>query len=141
MKLLIFLVSIIFFTSVTSAFSADLTCTVPAANITRSVELCEELRINMRVRSSEWDNNICSTQFLRIGLLAGERTSSRKTANETVATLVNDAVDLYLSTWPNLVEAFCGDTILDTEEPFNEECDDGNTVGEDGCDGGCLIES
>ncbi len=35
----------------------------------------------------------------------------------------------------------CGDNILDTGPFFNEQCDDGNTVGGDGCSSTCTKET
>jgi cysteine-rich repeat protein len=121
-----------------TAQSADLTCTIPAANVTRGVELCEELRLKLRVRSSEWDNDVCATQFLRIGMVAGERVSATKTANTTVSGDVNDAVVLFQSTWARPTPVACGDGTLDTE--FGEECDDGNSTNGDGCSDACVSE-
>ena len=122
------------------AQGATLACEVPAANVARSVQLCEELRQQLRVRSSEWDTNICATEFLRLGLVEGERRVSTRAAKATVAGDVNDAVVDFQSTWPHPTRAVCGDGTLDSEDPFNEECDDGNTVGGDGCDSSCIIE-
>ena len=123
-----------------TAGAADLPCVVPTANVARAIELCEQLRINLRIRSAEWSNDICATQFLRIGLLAGERATSRRAANTTVQTLVNDAVTTFSSTWAVPEQAECGDGTLDTEDPFSEECDDGNRDNGDGCDDSCVTE-
>lgn len=122
------------------ANAVNLTCVVPGPNVTRGVELCEELRQQLRVRSADWDNDVCASQFLRIGMLAGERQSTRRAASATVAGLVNDAVVTMQSTWPQPTRAVCGDSTLDTETPFLEECDDGNLTNGDGCDDGCRIE-
>ena len=123
-----------------AAFAAVLECTVPAANVARAQELCELLRQDLRVRSTEWDNDICASAFLRIGLLQGERIASRRVASATVATAVNDAVTDFEATWVKPAQAICGDGTLDTEEPFNEACDDGNNTNGDGCDESCVVE-
>ncbi len=120
------------------AMAVDLTCTLPAAYVTRGVELCEELRLRLHVRSSEWSNDVCSSEFLRIGMLTGDRTSTRLASQQTVSQAVNDAVDSFEINWPRLVAAQCGDGTLDTE--FGETCDDGNNVDGDGCDESCIIE-
>ena len=122
------------------ASAANLVCTVPAANVPRSVELCEELRLNLHVRSSEWNNNVCASQFLRAGLLQAERKFTERQAKTFVATSVNNAVRLYESTWDRPTTASCGDGILDNEAPWDEECDDGNTISGDGCNSSCDIE-
>jgi cysteine-rich repeat protein len=137
MRKLIFLIPFLLPIGVT-ATAADLTCTVPAANVTRAQELCDELRIQLRIRSSEWDNDVCATQFLRIGLVAGERASATRTARAAVSGDVNDAVVLFQSTWPKPTAAACGDGTEDTE--FGEECDDGNTANGDGCSDSCTNE-
>ncbi len=120
--------------------AADLVCTVPAANVPRSIELCEELRLMLHVRSSEWNNNICASQFLRAGLLAAEKAFTKREAKNFVKTAVNDAVRLYESTWDRPTTVSCGDGILDSEPPWNEECDDGNIIEADGCNSSCNIE-
>ncbi len=121
-----------------SAIAADLICVLPAAYVTRGVELCEELRLKLHIRSSEWDNDVCATQFLRIGLLTGDKASIKRASQITVNQAVNDAVDAFRIDWPSLVAANCGDGTLDTE--FGETCDDGNTDNGDGCDDSCIIE-
>jgi cysteine-rich repeat protein len=118
--------------------AANLTCVLPADYVTRGVELCEELRLELGVRASEWSNDVCASQFLRIGLLEGDKSSTRKASRATVNQAVNDAVDQFNIDWPGLAAAFCGDGILDTE--FGEECDDGNSIDGDGCDTECVIE-
>ena len=121
-----------------TTLAADLTCTVPAANLTRAVELCEELRLRMRVRTADWTNDVCATEFLRIGLLEGERRSTRVSFNANLRQALSDAENLFTSTWAVTVPATCGDSTVDTE--FGETCDDGNTDPLDGCDDACIIE-
>lgn len=121
------------------AIAADLTCTLPDAYVPRGLELCEEMRIRMHVRSSDWSNDVCASEFLRIGLLTGDKASTRRAARATVSQAVNDAVDSFNIAFPRVAFiAFCGDSILDTE--FGETCDDGNTDPLDGCDESCNIE-
>lgn len=123
-----------------SAFAADLICTVPTAQVPRAVELCEELRVQLRIRSAEWNNDVCASQFLRIGLKEGERESTRRASNTTVSQAVNDAVDTFNANWPRETSASCGDGTVDSEVPFSEECDDGNNVSGDGCSRSCQTE-
>lgn len=118
--------------------AANLTCVLPADYVTRGIELCEELRLRLRIRSSEWSNDACASQFLRIGMLVSDKASTQKESNATVRNNVNIAVDNFNDDWPVLVAAACGDNILDTE--FGEECDDGNQIDGDGCDESCIIE-
>ena len=118
--------------------AADLTCTLPAASVARGIELCEELRLNMHIRTAEWSNDICATQFLRIGLRIGERKSTERAAREAVADDIDIAINTFDADWPMLVRAKCGDGTLDTE--FGETCDDGNTTNGDGCDESCQTE-
>ena len=120
--------------------AATLNCTLPAANVARGLELCEELRVQLRVRSAEWTNDVCATQFFRLGLVEGERRSSTRTANASVAAAVNDALTSFQSTWVRPTRATCGDGTLDTEVPFSEQCDDGNNTDGDGCDSSCVSE-
>jgi cysteine-rich repeat protein len=120
--------------------AATLDCTLPVDNVARGVELCEELRQQLRVRSSEWDNDICATQFLRIGMFEVNRRSAVKEAKATVAGQVGEAVNAFQDTWAAPDRAVCGDDVLDTEAPFNEACDDGNTDNGDGCSNACGVE-
>jgi len=136
MKRFLFSLLIVLYAPV--ALAADLTCTLPAAYVSRGVELCEELRLRLHVRTADWSNDACASEFLRIGLLTGDKDSTRRAARETVNDAVNDAVDLFNTNWPRIVPATCGDDTLDTE--FGEECDDGNLINGDGCDDSCTIE-
>jgi len=112
--------------------AADLVCSMPNANIPRGRELCEELRENLGVRPSDWGDSVCASEFLRIGLLEGERMSTTRQYRGSINIAVRDAVALFGSTWPRVDPAVCGDGILD--EFIGEECDDGNDVLGDGCD-------
>jgi len=114
------------------AMAVDLVCSVPDANVPRGIELCEELRESLGVRPADWGNGKCATEFLRIGMLLGEKTSTTRLYRSTVNVAVRDAVALFGSTWPAIKAAECGDGILD--EFIGEECDDGNDVLGDGCE-------
>ena len=121
-----------------AATAANLTCTVPAENVARTIEICEELRIELRQRVGDWSNNKCASQLLRVGLFAEDRrmakNSARVISRESIATAVND----FQSTWLSPEPAACGDLIVDFE--FGETCDDGNTENGDGCSNACGIE-
>ena len=121
-----------------AAGAATLDCTIPAANVTRGTELCEELRLGLRIRASDWSNDVCASQFLRMGMIQGERESAERAARATVAGDVTAAVSAFLGTWARPTEVACGDGTLDTE--FGEACDDGNTDNGDGCSNSCGIE-
>lgn len=121
------------------SIAVDLVCQLPDSYVSRGLELCEELRVRLRIRTSDFSNDICASEFLRHGLLAGDRESTRLAAKATVAQAVNDAVDSFKIAFPRVaVSAFCGDTILDVE--FGEECDDGNNIDLDGCSSSCHVE-
>ncbi len=120
------------------ALSADLTCTLPAASIARGVELCEELRSKLGIRTAEWSNDVCATQFLRIGLRVGEQRSTERVARMAVRDNLDIALNAFDADWPMPVRAICGDGTLDTE--FQEECDDGNQIDGDGCSASCHTE-
>lgn len=129
---------VIVFMFSTSADAVDLVCSLPAENVDRSVELCEELRLSLHVRTTDWNNDVCASQFLRIGLIEGERRSTRRSFNRTLSTAIGEAVESFKSTWPKATAAICGDGTLDTE--FGESCDDGNVVNGDGCSASCVTE-
>jgi cysteine-rich repeat protein len=114
------------------AYAANVTCTVPAAQVSRAVELCEALRIDIPVRAADWSLTICANELLRRGLRQFEASYTKRTA-------VANALDTNLSNHPSVaIRAFCGDGTVDTE--FGEECDDGNTDAGDGCDSACQNE-
>ena len=135
-SILIVFVSAVMFASTSSA--VDLVCSVPTSNVTTASELCESLRLELRVRASEWNNNVCATEYLRRGLVQGVGRRARRTFTATVRTAVGEAVRDFGSTWGVPLQALCGDGVLDQE--FDEECDDGNKENGDGCDSSCLIE-
>ena len=108
------------------AVAADLVCTVPPAAIPRAQELCDELRIQMRVNSINWNNNQCATEMLRIGLLEAERRSTKMVVQDTVRNAVIDAVaDLKADIPITAIRAFCGDSNVDVIGNYIEECDNG----------------
>jgi cysteine-rich repeat protein len=117
------------------AIAADLTCTLPAAYVSRGVELCEELRLRLNVRTADWSNDACASEFLRIGFLAGDKKSVQRASSSTVSDAVNDAVASFTTAWPRIVAATCGDGTPDTE--FGETCDDGNASSNDDCTNSC----
>jgi hypothetical protein len=128
--LLIALISLI----ATPALAADLTCTVPSAAIPRAQELCEELRVSLRVRPADWSNDVCATELLRQGLLQAERKVTKREAQATVNTAISDAVSAYEGDHPRAVtHSFCGDGITDSE--FGEECDGGGS-----CTADCRVQ-
>ena len=122
------------------AQTTSITCTVPSANLTRIGQLCESLRIRMRVSDVTWDNEMCADNVLRVGFSEIERTNTTATVKRESNTTVNDAVGDFTSTWPPPPKSFCGDNVVNPEVPFNEECDDGNNVDGDGCDSSCRNE-
>jgi cysteine-rich repeat protein len=121
------------------AFAANLTCTIPEAAVPRAVELCEILQARLKIKDANWNNSVCATEFLRIGLREGEEYASRVSAREAVKTAVTDALGTFDTNHPvSATVAVCGDSVVDTE--FGETCDDGNTTSGDGCDAACRAE-
>jgi len=121
-----------------SALAADLVCTIPTASVARGVELCEEARVALRVRAADWNNDVCSSYFLRLGLIEAEKRSTRRAYTGSVNSAVSGAVNDLTASWPGPTPAICGDGTLDTE--FGETCDDGNLIDGDGCDSSCETE-
>lgn len=120
------------------AGAVNLTCSVPNAVVTRAQELCEEIRLELHVRSSVWSNNECATQLLRLGLFEANRKSVTKAANLVAAQTISTELQEFDPLWPGLTPASCGDGTLDTE--FGEQCDDNNQTPGDGCNGSCQTE-
>ena len=133
------LIAIALFLAAGSLSAADLTVTVPSAAVTNAVEMCELLRVEVHVRASDWNNDLCATAFTRIGLrtvlLRYERQGQQQVVDDAVQTEVDD----FDADWPvPYTPAQCGDGTLDAE--FGEECDDGNLIDGDGCSRKCKIE-
>lgn len=118
-----------------AAAQTALTCTIPAtADITRLRALCEELRVDLRAPLVDWDDSVCASQMLRIGLRARESVSARVAARSTVDTALQD----YDTNWPLIEQGRCGDGIIQTESPFLEVCDDGVNDGT-ACNADCSL--
>jgi len=121
------------------ASAANLTVVVPGSAVPNAVEMCEVLRHEVQVRSSEWSNDLCATLFTRIGLRVYVGRAERQGQQQMIDAAVQAEIDLFDTNWPQpFTKAVCGDGVLDAE--FGEECDDGNTDSGDGCDNFCRIE-
>jgi len=110
------------------AAAVNLVCTVPNAVATRATELCEVLRLQLTVRSSDWNNNACASELLRQGLRSYERSVSRDTAELVARAAVMSNLDAFDTNFPiAYTSAVCGDSVVDAE--FGEQCDppDGST--------------
>lgn len=106
-----------------SAWSADLTCTVPTAAVSRAQELCELLRLANNQPISDWSNDACATEFLRMGLRGYEATvRDEQRRDEARAAWLADMVT-FDANHPQVSAPHCGNSVVDTE--FGEECDDG----------------
>lgn len=133
------LIVIVLFLAAGVASAADLTVTVPSAAVPKAVEMCEVLRLELRVRASEWNNDLCASIFTRIGLRVYVQREERQGAQQLIDAAVQAEIEQFDINWaPPYTSAYCGDDILDEE--FGEECDDGNTIPGDGCTQRCKIE-
>ena len=120
-----------------AAQAANLTCVVPAAEVSAATATCEELRIRMRVLAANWDNDTCATEVLRRGLKAMRREDVGRASRLTVAQAVNDATDLYNANFPvQATVSACGDGAVDAE--YGEACDDGVNDGVS-CNHDCTL--
>jgi len=134
------LVIVLLLVLASSARAADIVLTVPDPSITRIVELCEELRKQLRVSTDSglWSNELCATEVFRIGMREVDKRVETKAARATV----NDQVSASLGEWdanyPRTPPSICSDNVTDTE--LGETCDDGNLINGDGCSDECLIE-
>ena len=122
------------------ALAADIILTIPDASAARVVELCEELRQQLRISTDSglWNNPLCATEVFRIGMREVDKRTETKDAKATVSQQVNDSLDSWDANYPRTPPSVCGDTVTDTE--FGETCDDGNQINGDGCDESCIIE-
>ena len=138
MKRIFLSLSILMFAG--SAMAADIILTIPNASSARVVELCEELRQQLRIStdSALWNNELCATEVFRIGMREVDKRTETKAATATVRNQVNDSLVSWDANYPRTPASACGDTVIDAE--YSETCDDGNTIGGDGCDESCTIE-
>ena len=133
------LIAIALFLAAGSLSAADLTVTVPSAAVTNAVEMCELLRTEVHVRTSDWNNDLCATAFTRIGLRTVLLRYERQGQQQVVDDAVRAEVEQFDADWAEpFTRAYCGDTITDVE--FGEQCDDGGIEPGDGCDQRCQIE-
>ena len=138
MKRILLSLSILMFAG--SAMAADIILTIPNASSARVVELCEELRQQLRIStdSALWSNELCATEVFRIGMREVDKRTETKAAKATVSQQVNTSLDSWDANYPRTPPSVCGDTVVDTE--YGETCDDGNLIALDGCDSSCIIE-
>lgn len=120
-----------------SASAVNLTCTVPPGAATaRGGQLCELLRQSVNVRTADWSNNACATEFLRRGLRNFEASVIRRASEATVRGDVTTALGTFDTNHPRAVNsAICGDGVVDDTDPnLGEECDPPNGTT---CDNDC----
>jgi cysteine-rich repeat protein len=136
----------------TPVWATSVTIDVPDAVASNASDLCETLRIQMRVRASTWSVKVCAEELLRRGL----RSTLREQIVSDGRAQINDDITTQRDVFDNIFPAYeartgrelppmrmiCGDGVLDNDVtiPYVEECDDGNTVGGDGCSESCVIE-
>lgn len=121
------------------ALAADLTCSIPAAAVPRAQELCELLRVKLRVRTTDWSNDVCATELLRLGLLQAEKVATKAEAKSVTGTMLSDAVAAMHAAHPiQATVAYCGDGQVDSIGGYVEECDDGVNNGNP-CHPGCVL--
>ena len=114
-------------------FAANLTVTVPAAAVVEATQQCERQRVLLRVAASDWDNDICATFMVRLGIRTSLLQEVKAEGKVTVETAVNDASVAGQSTMNDYDEDFplpatpcsCGDSIVGGCTEFGEDCDDG----------------
>ena len=133
------LIAIALFLAAGAVSAASLTVVIPQPIVAKAQETCEILRNELRVRSSDWSNDLCATIFTRIGLRVYVARDMRQGQQQIVDAAVDAEIVLFDTKWAEpFTRSECGDTITDDE--FGEECDDGNLVNGDGCSRKCQIE-
>jgi len=139
-----YLIALLFLVS--PVLAADLTVTVPAAAVTEASAQCDRQRVLLRVRAADWNNDVCATVMVRLGIMASltadkaDDTSALVNAAQSSGNnAAQDALNAFDANFPlPVAPAVCGDSVVDTE--FGETCDDGNVINGDGCDIDCIIE-
>ncbi len=126
---------------VPGAMALTPTCEIPVEAETRFAELCEIVRREHRIRTADWSEDACATNFMRIGVRTLELKHRAGNAQETMRDIVQtdmSTFDVDFTDEQVALETSCGDGTTDVE--FGETCDDGNRDSGDGCDGRCKIE-
>lgn len=132
-------IALILFLVASVSTAADLTVTVPQPIVQKAQATCETLRNELRVRSSEWSNDLCATVFTRIGLRVYVARDMRQGQQQIIDAAVDAEIADFDVKWAEpFTRSYCGDNITDVE--FGEECDDGDNVHGDGCSARCLNE-
>ncbi len=124
-----------------TAYALSPTCEIPVAAETRFAELCEIIRRERRIRTADWSEDACATNFMRIGVRRVELKHRAGNAQEAMSNIVQSDMNTFDADFTDesrTLETRCGDGITQTE--FGETCDDGNRDSGDGCDGRCKIE-
>ena len=133
------LIAVALFLAAGVASAANLTVVIPQPIVQKAQATCEILRNEVRVRASEWSNDLCATIFTRLGLRVYVARNMRQGQQQVLDALVDAEVADFDIKWAEpFTRAECGDDILDTE--FGEECDDNNVNNGDGCSATCEIE-
>jgi cysteine-rich repeat protein len=78
-------------------------------------------------------NEACALSLIREGMRTLIRRDVQATANQSVIDAISSIDGKFTEPLPLIV---CGDGVLDA----GESCDDGNTVGGDGCSATCETE-
>lgn len=151
MRRLIILAMVAFGFCATQA--AQVTIDVPDGVVTEAQTLCEELRKELRISIDSWSNKVCAEEFFRRGLAQYAAKVARQSAEDIHRQSLEDARDAFALAFPLALPVAgrpdpprimaCGDGTLDQDAsiPYWEECDDGNTANDDGCDSQCQLEA
>ena len=112
--------------------AATFTVTVPPGPATANAAArCNEVRIEQRIRTDEWDNDACANVMTWAGVREATQNSAKATRSASISSCTSDANNVFQTTmndfgtdWPfPAVRSSCGDSQTDTE--FGEDCDDG----------------
>lgn len=145
-KLLITLATLL---ALTCAWAASVTLTIDEAAIVPIRTACEDYRNLKNYRASGGPRALtdedCVFLFTKLGAIAAReevaRGAARQQASSNAATARN-IIEAVMPQPAGVVVMFCGDGITDndTAAEYVEECDDGNTLGGDGCSAACQDE-
>ena len=127
MKRLIALLMLVPVVSLGATITID---NIPTDATPNLVAQCEELRKSLARSPTEWNNGAqplsnCAKEFIRIGSREFTKSSSRTLRNQQAADLVDTDMATYDTNFPRPSQAFCGNSVVDNFDNFNEQCDDG----------------
>lgn len=120
------------------AQAADVLIFIPDAVLPFTDEICEVERL-ANTKPDTMTPMECLEMIVKEAVTAKYLAIQNRNTTRDIRAASLAQAEVLNNIWPDpLPDAACGDDHLDPE--YGEECDDGNTVDNDGCDSSCTVE-